>query len=199
MERYKLEKRTGIWAIYDTEHPDYCEQPGCNADFPWVVAYWDGVCGDGDDGWVIPDFRKSQAEKLLSLLNGKEEQPKLHGRNLEFGDEIEFKMKDGGSWHGGLYCGVNDRGKRIARSAENDFVHVVSSWRWPIKWRMERGQPLIVNGGYLRTFASIDKDYMYVFADDLQGEEKVNTWRLPTKRELQDIGHDGLGWLTEDE
>jgi outer membrane receptor for Fe3+-dicitrate len=202
MERYKLEKRSWIWAIYDTEHPEYHDKSKLDAAYPWIVAYWEAVCVDGNDEWVMVEFKKSQAKELLALLNGKKDQPEdLDFNTIKCGDKIE--VRGGDKWTAAVYISINSSGfytHWVLFEYKTDPVSTsADNIRLPIKWRMERGQPLIVNGGYLRTFASIDRDYMYVFADDLQDKEKVNTWRLPTKRELQGIGHDGLGWLTEGE
>jgi hypothetical protein len=71
--RFRVEKRTGIVAIYDTKHPDYHDANGCHADFPFVVAHWSGYAAKGDDGcvrWNLCDWQIEKARKLCAMLNG---------------------------------------------------------------------------------------------------------------------------------
>lgn len=75
--RFHLEERLGIWAIYDMEHPEYQDAPGCHADYPYVVASWSGERVDDEEGhlhhWEMPEWKQRKAKRLLAILNGGEE------------------------------------------------------------------------------------------------------------------------------
>lgn len=66
--RFRLEKRSGIIAIYDTKHPKYQDTPGCHADYPWVVAWWRGQFNGSH--WEVDKRWEDQAERACTLLNG---------------------------------------------------------------------------------------------------------------------------------
>lgn len=72
-DRFTLEERSGIIAIYDTEHPDYQDTPGCHADYPWVVAHWNGSpvmnVNGGIDYWKVDNRWVNKAKETLNLLN----------------------------------------------------------------------------------------------------------------------------------
>lgn len=204
MERYKLEKHDGIWAIYDTEHQDYHEAPGCYANSPWVVAYWSGEYVAASFKWEVSGFKQSQAKNLLSLLNGKEKQPKKQPEkqiSLKLGDEIEVLEEF--EWEEAAYISASkphhhwillSSGSTPVRVSENDI-------RLPMESRIRRGQPIVYEWC---------KEKKYGFFDELIAGGKVavrssicmrvtSNWRLPTEKELESLGQDGLGWLTEDE
>jgi hypothetical protein len=69
--RYELEKRSGIIAIYDTEHPKFERTEGCHVDYPWVIASWTGTHSRKTNSWRMKDYQVKQAEHLYSLLNDK--------------------------------------------------------------------------------------------------------------------------------
>ena len=71
--RYHLEKRSGVWAIYDLEHPAYTDSPGVHSDSPYVVASWSGEQVHDDETllhyWQMSEWKQQQALALLALLN----------------------------------------------------------------------------------------------------------------------------------
>ena len=71
-DRFKVEERTGIIAVYDTSHPGYEDAPGCHADYPWVVASWTGVYNESEGFWSMQQWQRDKAYALCNLLNGKE-------------------------------------------------------------------------------------------------------------------------------
>lgn len=72
--RFHLEERLGILAIYDMEHPEYQDSPGCRADLPYVVASWSAERVDDEEGrlhhWEMPEWKQRKAKRLLAILNG---------------------------------------------------------------------------------------------------------------------------------
>jgi hypothetical protein len=202
MERYKLEKLIEFWAIYDTENHDYMEESGFRPCFPWVIAYWRQEFHNYV--WTMPDFKKAQAEKLLSLLNGKEKQPEKQPEkpiSLKLGDEIEVFEEF--EWEEAAYISASEHHHHwILLSSSSGPVRVNGNdIRLPIKSRIRRGQPIVYEWC---------KERKYGFFDELIAGGKVavrssicmrvtSDWRLPTKKELESLGQDGLGWLTEDE
>ena len=75
--RFRLEERSGIVAIYDTQHPEYADTPGCHADYPWVVCSWKGryvtppdpECLNGCGHWTVEKRWIEKACRTLELLN----------------------------------------------------------------------------------------------------------------------------------
>jgi len=75
--RYIIEERTGIVAIYDTQHPEFKETNGCHSDYPWVVCSWTGryvvppdpECQNGCGHWIVEDRFIKEAYQTLELLN----------------------------------------------------------------------------------------------------------------------------------
>ena len=75
--RFRLEERSGIVAIYDTQHPEYVDTPGCHADYPWVVCSWKGryvtppdpECLNGCGHWTVEKRWVEKAYRTLELLN----------------------------------------------------------------------------------------------------------------------------------
>lgn len=67
--RFRVEKRIGIVAVYDLEHPQYNpDWQGCHSDLPWVVATWTGY-DDPKEGWCLYDFQVQKANELCAMLN----------------------------------------------------------------------------------------------------------------------------------
>ena len=71
--RFLLEERGGIVAIYDTSHPEYEVTAGCQADYPWVVAHWNGSPVMNESGgikyWEVEPRWTAKAKETLELLN----------------------------------------------------------------------------------------------------------------------------------
>ena len=75
--RFRIEKRSGIVAIYDTQHPEYEQTAGCHADYPWVVCSWGGryvtppdtECLNGCGHWTVEKRWIEKAHQTLDLLN----------------------------------------------------------------------------------------------------------------------------------
>ena len=75
--RFRLEERSGIVAIYDTQHPEYMDTTGCHADYPWVVCLWSGryvtppdpECLNGCGHWTVEKRWIEKAHQTLELLN----------------------------------------------------------------------------------------------------------------------------------
>ena len=83
--RFRVEERSGVVAVYDTEHPEYHDTPGCHADYPWVVCSWHGryvkpsspECTNGAGHWVLEKWQTDKAHEACRLLNAN---PKVEGR-----------------------------------------------------------------------------------------------------------------------
>ena len=75
--RFRVEERSGVVAVYDTEHPEYHDTPGCHADYPWVVCSWHGryvepsspECTNGAGHWVLDKWQTDKAHEACRLLN----------------------------------------------------------------------------------------------------------------------------------
>jgi hypothetical protein len=75
--RFRIEERSGIVAIYDTQHPEYEETAGCHADYPWIVCSWGGryvtppdpECLNGSGHWTVEKRWIEKAHQTLDLLN----------------------------------------------------------------------------------------------------------------------------------
>jgi hypothetical protein len=66
--RFFIDKRIGIIAVIDRQHPEYdINRQGCHGDLPWVVAHWQGYTDD--TGWNLYDWQIEKAEHLCELLN----------------------------------------------------------------------------------------------------------------------------------
>lgn len=82
--RYHLEKRSGIWAVFDTHHPKYDrDAAGCSSHHAGCIAAWSGhpvYEYHPDTGksyhkyWDMSESNKKQAEELLKLLNNQEQE-----------------------------------------------------------------------------------------------------------------------------
>jgi len=76
-ERYILEIRSGIVAIYDTAHPEYVDTPGCHWDYPWTVLYISGEyvdandprCQNGAGHWHVDDSKVEKMKQLVDFMN----------------------------------------------------------------------------------------------------------------------------------
>jgi len=67
-DRFIMDVRSGIVAIYDTDHPDYDGMPnGCQSDYPFTVAAWFGY---NDGQWKMHKCDLLQANEIHDLLNG---------------------------------------------------------------------------------------------------------------------------------
>jgi hypothetical protein len=199
MGRYKLEKLIELWVLYDTKNHDYMEESGFNPCFPWVIAYWRQEFHNYS--WVMPDFKKAQAEKLLSLLNGKEEQPeKPEPVNYELGQKIQVNYN---GWKDAVYFTASENTNYHWIQLVNcqDPITVTSNnIRLPLKSRIRRGQPVrYQSNNKLGFFAGFIGDDMIAIYFSPASTKSIKDWSLPTKSELEKIGQDGLGWLTEDE
>lgn len=67
--RFRVERRSGIVAVYDTEHPEYQDTPGCHADYPWTVCSWHGTYDETAGHWKVDQRWVDKARAACELLN----------------------------------------------------------------------------------------------------------------------------------
>ena len=67
--RFRVEERSGIVAVYDTEHPEYQDTPGCHADYPWTVCSWHGTFDETAGHWNVDQRWIDKAHAACELLN----------------------------------------------------------------------------------------------------------------------------------
>ena len=67
--RFRVERRSGIVAVYDTEHPEYQDTPGCHADYPWTVCSWHGAYDETAGHWNVDQRWIDKARAACELLN----------------------------------------------------------------------------------------------------------------------------------
>ena len=67
--RFRVERRSGIVAVYDTEHPEYQDTPGCHADYPWTVCSWHGAFDEKAGHWNVDQRWDDKAHAACDLLN----------------------------------------------------------------------------------------------------------------------------------
>lgn len=67
--RFRVERRSGIVAVYDTEHPEYQDTPGCHADYPWTVCSWHGTYDETAGHWKVDQRWIDKAYAACELLN----------------------------------------------------------------------------------------------------------------------------------
>lgn len=123
--------------------------------------------------------------------------------DLKLGDEVEVEVSNG-RWQTAKFVIVDEKDhvnllvngqKSVSYWAKKKYI------RQPIKQRMRKGQPILVNHGEaLRLFKRFDEDgrAVVVIADYISVEYTWDNWRLPTGKELKAIGHDNCGWLTQE-
>ena len=107
MTRHRVEERSGIILIYDTEHEEYQDTPGAHADYPWVVASWHGYCVESLSGdyWEIHDWQRKKANHLCNLLNSAVNITAVKARVAE--------LEKAQAWHPELVL-VEDRGSGMS-------------------------------------------------------------------------------------
>ena len=71
-DRFVVDERSGIIAIYDTHHPQYKETPGCSRKFPWTVASWEGSMSTDGTHWLLDPWQIEKAHALADMLNGRD-------------------------------------------------------------------------------------------------------------------------------
>ena len=89
--RFVIEQRSGIIAIYDTEHEKCIETQGCHSDYPWVIASWKGhyvtppdpECLNGTGHWVIEKRWIDKAHEVCATLNTLAEHSKKYMELLD--------------------------------------------------------------------------------------------------------------------
>lgn len=72
-KRFLLDERSGIIAIYDSQHRLFHETAGCHADYPWTVCYWSGKQVEHENGsvsWTLDPEVIQKARETCDLLNG---------------------------------------------------------------------------------------------------------------------------------
>jgi len=69
--RFIIELRSGIVAVYDTQHPKYQKTSGCDGDYPWTVAFWDGYTVGNPIHWEMDPRWIAKAKELCDLLNSR--------------------------------------------------------------------------------------------------------------------------------
>ena len=67
--RFRVERRSGIVAVYDTEHPEYQDTPGCLDDYPWTVCSWHGTFDEKAGHWKVDQRWIDKARAACELLN----------------------------------------------------------------------------------------------------------------------------------
>ena len=67
--RFRVEERSGRVAVYDTEHPEYQDTPGCLDDYPWTVCSWHGVFDEKAGHWKVDQRWVDKAHATCELLN----------------------------------------------------------------------------------------------------------------------------------
>ena len=91
--RFKLDKRTGCMAIWDTEHPNYNpEYPGCHHDLPEIVWYEHGQPQEGG-GWEFSELQTERIESIHRILLG--EFPNIESLANLFSDIYAERVSDG--------------------------------------------------------------------------------------------------------
>ena len=67
--RLRVEERCGRVAVYDTEHPEYQDTPGCLDDYPWTVCSWHGTFDETAGHWKVDQRWIDKAHAACELLN----------------------------------------------------------------------------------------------------------------------------------
>ena len=75
--RYRVEERSGIVAVYDTQHPQYEITNGCHGDYPWVVASWSGIYDKEAVHWDVEAWKVEKAHALVRELNAAKESEQI--------------------------------------------------------------------------------------------------------------------------
>lgn len=157
-----------------------------------------GVHGCDTGEWQVIQMQEVSAEPE------KEEMPKA-------GDWIELKEGDEWGWLKAMFITRNkDIFYFLIEEAIRPATFVVGegswSWRRPLKERMKKGQPIVVwdNCGDYKDRVIIQMFSKFGVGDAVYTKISLNrkltnwdAWRLPTAKELEEIGHHGKGWESE--
>lgn len=144
-------------------------------------------------------------EKITATI---QEQTKPAGprvEDLKFGDEIEVGYE--GEWSEiKPFINIYEGKVGVLLNAYDTVITYFSEWRFPLKNKMMRGQPVVVGDNIknlsVRLFKSFDEyNRMEVF--NTGHKDLWTNWRFPTEEELEKFGHangkdeNGNHWLTE--
>lgn len=123
--------------------------------------------------------------------------------DLVFGDEIEVMTNEG--WKSAKFVCASISYITVLMLNENVTTTWTSNffpWRLPLKSRMRKGQPIFVDNKLLRIFSHFEGDKLYAFDGSAEYNRDAvywKDWELPTKAELEEIGHVDGGWLTKED
>ena len=92
--RFRVERRSGRVAVYDTEHPEYQDTPGCLDDYPWTVCSWHGTFDETAGHWKVDQRWIDKAHAACELLNTLS--ANLYNRENDMSDNDKAKIKEGG-------------------------------------------------------------------------------------------------------
>jgi len=122
--------------------------------------------------------------------------------DLVFGDEIEVKTDEG--WKSAKIISLYNSAIWLILDGSKTpiFKSFTFAWRFPMKSRMRKGQPVFVGRNEsIRIFSHLKGGKLYAFSSPLDTCSVFawELWRLPTKAELEEIGHADGGWLTKED
>lgn len=138
--------------------------------------------------------------KMVNMIQApKHESMAINPDNLEFGDDVEvlFDLE----YRLARWCGVLGVSRNRAAVLVSDVVWTfpLKHVRLPLKKLMRRGQPILVEcGTLLKVFDKFNELGNVLCFDNMRNTSEWTKFRLLSKKELEKIGQDGLGWLTSD-
>lgn len=114
---------------------------------------------------------------------------------FEFGDRVEVYLCE--KWMPGKFISDNSTGKWVLLDEDKTpgKINTSGQIRRPLRERMRKGQ-LVFFGPDSKH--RIFKSFTGENCISVLGGEFGTIWRLPTRAELDEIGHSGKGWLTSD-
>jgi len=112
---------------------------------------------------------------------------------FKFGNEVEVdgeRRLFAGIYRGSFYSLYNPT------TGKTETIHKDNVSR-PLKNRIKVGQPIVVIDGSIRLYKATIEEKWTSVATATAGNDNWSSFRLPTAKELEEIGHAGKGWLSE--